>query len=153
MRRVEPLLLEPDFTYSMMKTKSAAAANLCNWVINIINFNKARYPQHQHQGSTAKSIPRPTRSCHHLQNRRFVKAPRGPPPQTHPADIQEGQATHGRSRVRPACESRCNGRSSQGESLSSKPSACCTRFHTFPGTLLLIMPFVHAKVFVTPTKT
>lgn len=39
---MEPLLLEPDFTYAVMKTKSAAAANLCNWVINIINFNKVR---------------------------------------------------------------------------------------------------------------
>ena len=42
-KRVEPLLLEPDFTYAVMKTKSAAAANLCNWVINIINFNQAGY--------------------------------------------------------------------------------------------------------------
>lgn len=40
MKRVQPLLLEPDFTYAVMKTKSAAAANLCNWVINIINFNQ-----------------------------------------------------------------------------------------------------------------
>ncbi|CAN0430709.1 unnamed protein product, partial [Ectocarpus sp. 12 AP-2014] len=39
-KRVQPLLLEPDFTYAVMKTKSAAAANLCNWVINIINFNQ-----------------------------------------------------------------------------------------------------------------
>lgn len=37
---MQPLLLEPDFTYAVMKTKSAAAANLCNWVINIINFNQ-----------------------------------------------------------------------------------------------------------------
>ncbi len=42
MKRVQPLLLEPDFTYAVMKTKSAAAANLCNWVINIINFNQVR---------------------------------------------------------------------------------------------------------------
>jgi len=41
-KRVQPLLLEPDFTYAVMKTKSAAAANLCNWVINIINFNQVR---------------------------------------------------------------------------------------------------------------
>ena len=39
-KRVQPLLLEPDFTYAVMRTKSAAAANLCNWVINIINFNQ-----------------------------------------------------------------------------------------------------------------
>lgn len=39
---MQPLLLEPDFTYAVMKTKSAAAANLCNWVINIINFNQVR---------------------------------------------------------------------------------------------------------------
>ncbi|CAM9397550.1 unnamed protein product, partial [Discosporangium mesarthrocarpum] len=40
-KRVEPLLLDPNFTYAVMKTKSAAAANLCNWVINILNFNQA----------------------------------------------------------------------------------------------------------------
>lgn len=37
--RVQPCLEHPDFTYDRMKTKSAAAANLCNWVINIISFN------------------------------------------------------------------------------------------------------------------
>lgn len=41
---MQPLLLEPDFTYAVMKTKSAAAANLCNWVINIINFNQVSAP-------------------------------------------------------------------------------------------------------------
>ena len=39
-KRVEPLLADPVFTYEKMKGKSMAAANLCDWVINIINFNK-----------------------------------------------------------------------------------------------------------------
>ena len=38
-KRVSPLLEDPSFTYDVMKKKSAAAANLCNWVINIIQFN------------------------------------------------------------------------------------------------------------------
>ena len=37
--RVQHYLEDPDFTYEKMKTKSAAAANLCNWVINIVRFN------------------------------------------------------------------------------------------------------------------
>ena len=37
--RVMPFLSDPDFTYEKMKSKSAAAANLCNWVVNIITFN------------------------------------------------------------------------------------------------------------------
>jgi len=37
--RVTPLLEDQDFTYERMRTKSSAAANLANWVINIIAFN------------------------------------------------------------------------------------------------------------------
>ena len=37
--RVGPMLDDAEFTYEKMKTKSAAAANLANWVINIIQFN------------------------------------------------------------------------------------------------------------------
>lgn len=37
--KVSPMLEDPDFTFEKMKTKSAAAANLANWVINIIGFN------------------------------------------------------------------------------------------------------------------
>eukprot|EP00981_Chlorochromonas_danica_P014350 scaffold7822_cov179-Ochromonas_danica.AAC.11 len=37
--KVTPMLSDPDFTYDKMKTKSAAAANLANWVINIVRFN------------------------------------------------------------------------------------------------------------------
>eukprot|EP01038_Epipyxis_sp_PR26KG_P005405 gene5405-7492_t len=37
--RVSPMLEDPEFTFEKMKTKSAAAANLANWVINIIRFN------------------------------------------------------------------------------------------------------------------
>ena len=29
-----------DFTYENMISKSAAAANLCNWVINIYTYNR-----------------------------------------------------------------------------------------------------------------
>merc|ERR1719506_2091204 len=37
---VAPLLAEPFFTYDVMKGKSSAAANLTNWVINIVAYNK-----------------------------------------------------------------------------------------------------------------
>ncbi|RYH32012.1 hypothetical protein EON65_01475, partial [archaeon] len=37
--KVTPMLSDPEFTYDKMKTKSAAAANLANWVINIVRFN------------------------------------------------------------------------------------------------------------------
>jgi dynein heavy chain len=37
--KVTPMLDDPDFTYEKMKTKSFAAANLANWVINIVRFN------------------------------------------------------------------------------------------------------------------
>mmetsp|Transcript_22422 Transcript_22422/g.30704 ORF Transcript_22422/g.30704 Transcript_22422/m.30704 type:complete len:1916 (+) Transcript_22422:3-5750(+) len=37
--RVTPMLDDPEFTFEKMKSKSAAAANLANWVINIIRFN------------------------------------------------------------------------------------------------------------------
>jgi dynein heavy chain len=29
-----------EFTYETMRTKSAAAANLCNWIVNIVQFNR-----------------------------------------------------------------------------------------------------------------
>jgi dynein heavy chain, axonemal len=38
--RVSPMLDDEEFTYDKMKSKSSAAANLCNWVVNIIAFNK-----------------------------------------------------------------------------------------------------------------
>merc|ERR1719281_530835 len=37
---VAPLMAEPFFTYDVMKSKSSAAANLTNWVINIVGYNK-----------------------------------------------------------------------------------------------------------------
>ncbi|KAJ1439145.1 dynein heavy chain and region D6 of dynein motor-domain-containing protein [Ochromonadaceae sp. CCMP2298] len=37
--KVLPMLDDPEFTFEKMKTKSAAAANLANWVINIIQYN------------------------------------------------------------------------------------------------------------------
>ena len=37
--RVTPILEDPEFTFEKMKTKSAAAANLANWVINIVQYN------------------------------------------------------------------------------------------------------------------
>ena len=39
-KRVQPYLADPVFSYEKMKGKSAAAANLCDWVVNIINFNQ-----------------------------------------------------------------------------------------------------------------
>ena len=38
-KRVQPILDDPEFNFTTMKSKSSAAANLCNWVINIINYN------------------------------------------------------------------------------------------------------------------
>ena len=38
-KKVQPILDDPEFTFTNMKSKSSAAANLCNWVINIINYN------------------------------------------------------------------------------------------------------------------
>jgi dynein heavy chain len=37
--RVSPLLEDSDMNYDKMKTKSLAAANLVNWVVNIISYN------------------------------------------------------------------------------------------------------------------
>jgi dynein heavy chain len=37
--RVAPILADPNFNPKTMSKKSAAAANLCNWVINIIQYN------------------------------------------------------------------------------------------------------------------
>jgi dynein heavy chain len=37
--RVTPFLEDPEFTFERMRTKSAAAANLVNWVVNILAFN------------------------------------------------------------------------------------------------------------------
>merc|ERR1719191_1032583 len=37
---VAPLMAEPFFTYDVMKSKSSAAANLTNWVINIVGYNR-----------------------------------------------------------------------------------------------------------------
>merc|ERR1719482_2636460 len=37
---VAPLMAEPFFTYDVMKGKSSAAANLTNWVINIVGYNR-----------------------------------------------------------------------------------------------------------------
>lgn len=38
--KVNPYLSDPVFNYAIMKGKSAAAANLCNWVINIVRYNR-----------------------------------------------------------------------------------------------------------------
>merc|ERR1719171_3006511 len=40
LNNVAPLMAEPFFTYDVMKGKSSAAANLTNWVINIVGYNK-----------------------------------------------------------------------------------------------------------------
>merc|ERR1719305_236719 len=40
LNNVAPLMAEPFFTYDVMKSKSSAAANLTNWVINIVGYNK-----------------------------------------------------------------------------------------------------------------
>ena len=37
---LKPYIDDPDFTPEKMASKSAAAANLCTWVVNIYNFNR-----------------------------------------------------------------------------------------------------------------
>jgi dynein heavy chain, axonemal len=39
-QKVEPILSDPEFTVENMRAKSAAAANLCTWVISIYTFNR-----------------------------------------------------------------------------------------------------------------
>ena len=39
-KRVEPFLSNEMFDPEIMKSKSMAAANLCNWVVNIVKFNR-----------------------------------------------------------------------------------------------------------------
>ena len=38
--RVRPIVENPEFQPEMMLSKSAAAANLCTWVVNIYRFNR-----------------------------------------------------------------------------------------------------------------
>jgi dynein heavy chain, axonemal len=38
--KVEPIVNDPEFTVENMKAKSAAAANLCTWVISIYTYNR-----------------------------------------------------------------------------------------------------------------
>jgi dynein heavy chain, axonemal len=38
--KLQPYLNDPQFTVEIMTNKSAAAANLCNWVINIVRYNR-----------------------------------------------------------------------------------------------------------------
>jgi len=40
LKKVDPMLAEPNFSYEKMLTKSRAAANLCNWVVNTIIYHK-----------------------------------------------------------------------------------------------------------------
>ena len=40
MKRVAPVMADPEFNVATMKKKSDAAANLCSWVINIVTFNR-----------------------------------------------------------------------------------------------------------------
>jgi dynein heavy chain len=40
MKNLEPIVTDSNFTYDKMKSKSMAAANLCNWVINTVSFHK-----------------------------------------------------------------------------------------------------------------
>ena len=39
-KKLEPFLSDPSFNPEEMARKSAAAANLCNWVVNIVKFNR-----------------------------------------------------------------------------------------------------------------
>jgi dynein heavy chain len=35
-----PLLAEPWFNFDSMKTKSQAAAYLCSWLVNVVDYNR-----------------------------------------------------------------------------------------------------------------
>ena len=39
-KKLEPIVGDEGFTVENMKSKSAAAANLCSWVISIYTFNR-----------------------------------------------------------------------------------------------------------------
>ena len=39
-KKLEPIVQDEGFTVDNMKSKSAAAANLCSWVISIYTFNR-----------------------------------------------------------------------------------------------------------------
>lgn len=39
-KKLEPIVHEDGFTVDNMKSKSAAAANLCSWVISIYTYNR-----------------------------------------------------------------------------------------------------------------
>lgn len=39
-KKLEPIVGDEGFTVDNMKSKSAAAANLCSWVISIYTFNR-----------------------------------------------------------------------------------------------------------------
>lgn len=39
-KKLEPILGDEGFTVENMKSKSAAAANLCTWVISIHTYNR-----------------------------------------------------------------------------------------------------------------
>jgi dynein heavy chain len=38
--KITPIIQDPEFTVECMQTKSAAAANLCSWVVNIYTYNR-----------------------------------------------------------------------------------------------------------------
>uniref|UniRef100_A0A0G4GMS7 Dynein-1, subspecies f n=1 Tax=Chromera velia CCMP2878 TaxID=1169474 RepID=A0A0G4GMS7_9ALVE len=38
--RIQPIISQPFFNYETMKSKSIAAAYLCNWVLNIVTYNR-----------------------------------------------------------------------------------------------------------------
>lgn len=39
-KKIEPIVGDEGFTVDNMKSKSAAAANLCSWVISIYTYNR-----------------------------------------------------------------------------------------------------------------
>jgi len=39
-KKLEPIVGDEGFTVDNMKSKSAAAANLCSWVISIYTYNR-----------------------------------------------------------------------------------------------------------------
>ena len=56
-KRIEPIVNDEGFTVENMKSKSAAAANLCSWVISIYTFNRIYVKVSLPLGSLQRVLP------------------------------------------------------------------------------------------------
>lgn len=61
-KKLEPIVGDEGFTVENMKSKSAAAANLCSWVISIYTYNRIYVKVHTRsivgaQTTTLSNVP------------------------------------------------------------------------------------------------